>query len=171
MQSPQVIAAPQQLHSISLVGQLIPREEGEPLANLFYDILLKKMESQGESGGSGGHAGGVVGGVGVAPSNHIYGPASVHLLPCKIHHNGPAPVATYFRPADSRHKGSVEQLGKTDAGGNQERECCDGSTEQEQVKGALGILGADRRKDGQVWEHFEDDGEEHTARFRGRKLV
>lgn len=25
--------------------------------------------------------------------------------------------------------------------------------------------------DGQKWELFEDDGAEHTARFRGRKLV
>lgn len=26
--------------------------------------------------------------VGIAAARHVYGPASVHLLPCKIHHTG-----------------------------------------------------------------------------------
>lgn len=123
------------------------------------------MDSQDGEGGSGG-----VGGIGVAPSNHVYGPASVHLVPCKVHHNGPAPVATYFRPADGGPRDSGDGLGKAEARGGQKIDCCAGNTGEEQAEGqAKG--GADRRKDGQVWEHFEDDGEEYTARFRGRKLV
>ena len=26
--------------------------------------------------------------VGIGAAQHVYGPASVHLLPCKIHHTG-----------------------------------------------------------------------------------
>ncbi|CAM9273325.1 unnamed protein product, partial [Hapterophycus canaliculatus] len=47
-------------------------------------------------GSSDAHGGGDVG---IGAARHVYGPASVHLLPCTIHHTaGPAPVATYFRP-------------------------------------------------------------------------
>lgn len=119
-------------------------------------------------GGNGGN------GVGVAPSNHVYGPANVHLLPCKVHHNGTAPVATYFRPAGGNPKESDDGSGRLDTRGESGKET-DARQEGEggEVKGGVvAILGAaGGRKDGQAWEHFEDDRGERTARFRGRKLV
>lgn len=121
------------------------------------------------------------GGIGIAPASHVYGPANVHVLPCKIHHTGPAPVATYFRPRQPvvpRDAGpqdenippiseiereSTEKKGVEDAKEPEKR------TSAAEEKGVESILS--NRREGQVWEQKEDDPEESTARFRGRKLM
>lgn len=121
------------------------------------------------------------GGIGIAPASHVYGPANVHVLPCEIHHTGPAPVATYFRPRQpvvSRDAGpqdekkhppnkiereSIEKKGVEDA---KEPEKRASAVDEE---GVVAVLS--NRREGQVWEQKEDDPEESTARFRGRKLM
>lgn len=108
--------------------------------------------------------------VGIGAAQHVYGPASVHLLPCKVHHTGPAPVATYFRPtpplvkdmqetATAAETIGAEGLAKDmEAGGEESGEPAGGADSCEGTAG-------------QKWEHFEDDRLEQTARFRGRKLM
>lgn len=160
------------------------------------DTCVSKEKHGGSQSGDGG------GGIGIAPSNHVYGPASIHLLPCKIHHTGPAPVATYFRPssaaavsvasgvasddssaeiARSRGNGDVMAEVVVDRGEKKELSVggssnCSSMDEKRMsdgvVKKARAVAGAlGTRDDGQVCEHFEDDAQMQTARFRGRRLL
>ncbi|CAM9290563.1 unnamed protein product [Pylaiella littoralis] len=130
--------------------------------------------------------------VGIGIARHVYGPASVHLLPCKIHHTGHAPVATYFRPRPPLAAGGGQQgndgdnvaaTALADAGNNSEAgsggsgggggagENIDTQPvvvvgEREGGEGGRGGAAGDQK-----WQVFEDDSAEHTARFRGRKFV
>lgn len=121
--------------------------------------------------------------MGIGPATHVFGPASVHILPCRIHHTGPAPVATYFRPQgpvatkknlpqDENVDPAVDKNGRT----SETNEGSKGGERSEQdispaekPEGVAAVLG--KRKQGQVWKHFDDDPDEYTARFRGRKLM
>lgn len=111
---------------------------------------------------------------------------------------GPAPVATYFRPrpplAEGGPRGGSSNAATALAGANGDLD--EGATKQENNDtsggeadsgGGGGGGGAEENTkpivadgkgegggaadDGQKWELFEDDRSEHTARFRGRKLV
>eukprot|EP00752_Nemacystus_decipiens_P006946 g6234.t1 len=126
--------------------------------------------------------------VGIGIARHVYGPASVHLLPCKIHHTGPAPVATYFRPRPPlaeaglrRNDNAAAALaganGDLDGGAATQQNNGTGVGAADSAAGSGGGDGAEENTkpvvedDGQKWELFEDDSAEHTARFRGRKLL
>lgn len=123
------------------------------------------------------------GGIGIAPANHVYGPANVHMLPCRIHHTGPAAVVTYFRPQSlatlNKDNPGDEILALAKKDGDEKLETKEdkekrGTSAKDAVvdgekKSAAAVLG--KRKDGQVWEHFDDDPHELTARFRGRKFM
>lgn len=104
---------------------------------------------------------------------------------------GPAPVATYFRPrpplAEGGPRGGSSNAATALAGANGDLD--EGATKQENndTSGGGGAEentkpivadgkgegggGGGAADDGQKWELFEDDRSEHTARFRGRKLV
>ncbi|CAM9502828.1 unnamed protein product [Ectocarpus sp. 6 AP-2014] len=126
--------------------------------------------------------------VGIGAARHVYGPASVHLLPCKIHHTGPAPVATYFRPSPTNENrnsdttaAAASATALADATGNngvgegaaRKTSTAPGSGENAKPVAADGGGGGDGESavGDQKWELFEDDSAEHTARFRGRKFV
>ena len=104
--------------------------------------------------------------VGIAAARYVYGPANVHLLPCKVHHTGSAPVSTYFRPQppkDSKNMTPVvdEVKEKGIAG--------DGHLSNEDKSQSAVV--AREGKGEETWVKLEDDTQEHTARFRGRKLM
>lgn len=90
----------------------------------------------------------------------------ISVLPvCRTHALAPgsAPVATYFRPRAPLGEGSKSANASVvgDA---------DGAVLDAEVKNSESVADTSG-KSGQKWEHFEDDKGEHTARFRGRKLM
>eukprot|EP00903_Cladosiphon_okamuranus_P006933 g6747.t1 len=77
--------------------------------------------------------------VGIGAARHVYGPASVHQLPCKIHHTGPAPVATYFRPRPPLAEGgprSNDNTATTLAGANGDLDGGDAMPQNNDSRGA-----------------------------------
>lgn len=107
--------------------------------------------------------------VGIAVARHVYGPANVHLLPCKVHHTGPAPVATYFRPRPPLSydiKNAAPAANEDDPKGIEKDD-----NSSDRVASEPNIVAVPKGKDDEAWVEFEDDSLEHTARFRGRKLM
>ncbi|CAM9457749.1 unnamed protein product, partial [Ectocarpus fasciculatus] len=102
---------------------------------------------------------------------------------------GPAPVATYFRPTptnENRNSDTADAAATAtalaDATGNngvgeaaaRKTSTAPGLGENAKPVAADGGGGGGKREPAasdQKWELFEDDGAEHTARFRGRKFV
>ncbi|CAN0107053.1 unnamed protein product [Scytosiphon promiscuus] len=153
------------------------------------------MDTYGESSDAHGRCN-----IGIGTARHVYGPASVHLLPCKIHHTGPAPVATYFRPRPplTENDGRNQHGGNTDVGDDTVATTAVPALIEATNNNGIGVeaSGATNAGEGgrppaagenakpgalvvkeevgcgdQDWELFDDDAAEHTARFRGRKLV
>lgn len=106
--------------------------------------------------------------VGIAVARHVYGPANVHLLPCKVHHTGSAPVATYFRPRPPLSE-DIENTTPVAKGDMKETEKDENSIDR--VANEPNIVAVPKGKDKEAWVEFEDNSLEHTARFRGRKLT
>lgn len=106
--------------------------------------------------------------VGIAVARHVYGPANVHLLPCKVHHTGSAPVATYFRPRPplSEDIRNTTPVAKGDPKGSEKDE-----NSSDRVASEPNIIAVPKGKDEEAWVDFEENSSEHTARFRGRKLT
>ncbi|CAM9162593.1 unnamed protein product, partial [Discosporangium mesarthrocarpum] len=91
--------------------------------------------------------------VGIAAASHVYGPASVHLLPCRIDHTGPAPVAQYFQPQSQPDEPS--KLNTTSEGSGFRN-----GAEKNDPDGAA-----------KVRQRVEPDDGEITSHFRGRKMM
>lgn len=86
---------------------------------------------------------------------------------------GSAPVATYFRP---RAPVGEESKSPSSAPSEALEEAAENgavvAAKTGGVENGESVVAADTSGTcGQKWEHFEDDEGEHTARFRGRKLM
>lgn len=112
---------------------------------------------------------------------------------------GPAPVATYFRPRPRLAEGGPRSndVAATALAGANGGDLDEGAAKQQNNDTSGGAAdsggsggggrgaeestkpvvadgkgeGGGASGDGQKWELFEDDNAEHTARFRGRKLL